>query len=212
MLERVQAEGLEQTFFAFQAWGVPSFQEEYLNLKPKLVEVFKKYEDGTGYLNVDGFKALAPVLVRGSALDAEAIRKSMDTNQDDRISWREFWQYFEDRVANSQAEVDEMYTKLTLWLRPEQEEEPETGSKDEGDGDANTNGADAEPAEASADTGETGETDEAAEVPSPTQPAPTLRNAILHCSLIPPLACCFSRQNQDEESLRLALAGSELQA
>lgn len=93
MLNRIEKHGLRTTFLSFHMWGVPSWQEEFVHLKPRFVEAFKKYDqDGNGFLDHEELAACEE-RVRWARPDITDLTL-LDEQEDDKITWGEFWKFF----------------------------------------------------------------------------------------------------------------------
>jgi Ca2+-binding EF-hand superfamily protein len=94
MLARIEKEGLRWVFLAFHMWDVPSYQEEFIGMKPRFIQVFKKYDtNGTGCLDSETFAEVCSRIlhIRPDLVDRV---QAMDEQRDDKITWGEFWKFF----------------------------------------------------------------------------------------------------------------------
>lgn len=116
VLRRVEQYGLGPIYFFFQAVKIPSFQEEYLSLKPRIIQVFKLFDSGTGFIDKNRFSDFAAVICAEGGKTENELLLEFDQNEDARVSWGEFWKWFEEKTATTQSEMDSMYQRIHSWL------------------------------------------------------------------------------------------------
>mmetsp|Transcript_42870 Transcript_42870/g.84042 ORF Transcript_42870/g.84042 Transcript_42870/m.84042 type:complete len:244 (+) Transcript_42870:35-766(+) len=115
--DKIKKQGLRTIFLAFGAWGVLSYQQEFLNLKPRFIEAFNKYDlNSNGYIDKEEFKPMMADLLTVRPELKSQLHK-VDENQDGKITWGEFWKFFStgDRFATDQSELDKVHKSLEAW-------------------------------------------------------------------------------------------------
>lgn len=137
MLMRIEKDGLRTTFLAFHLWGVPSWQEEFVNLKPRFIAAFKKFDfNGNGFLDSGEERETMEKRLLGARPDLEDTLDQMDDNKDGKITWGEFWKFFStgDNFPTDQAELAAAH-KLLEALEADVDPSQDLGNIQEADGD-----------------------------------------------------------------------------
>jgi len=115
--DKIEKQGLRTIFLAFDAWGVPTYQQEFMILKPRFIEAFNKYDiNSNGYIDKEEFKfMMADLLTVRPELKTQLHK--VDENNDGKVTWGEFWKFFStsDRFATDQEELDCVLNTLLAW-------------------------------------------------------------------------------------------------
>lgn len=116
-VEKVEKNGLREVFLAFEMWEVPTFQQQFMELKDRYLACFKKYDaDNKGFLNVEEQGQVVEVLLKHRP-ELKEYSEKIDGDKDGKVTWAEFWHFFSTGIlfATDDEGLDLAHDLLHDW-------------------------------------------------------------------------------------------------